>query len=91
MDLIRRNYQVWIGTVNNLEVDFIVRNNDGIRQYVQVSQTVQDKVTQERELTPLNTIPDHFEKLLFLNDGGALRFVPGCPLPTLVQTDFSIG
>jgi len=68
LELIRRNYQVWIGKVNNLEVDFIVRNNDGFTQYIQVSQTVQDKVTLERELTPLNTIPDHFEKLLLTMD-----------------------
>jgi predicted AAA+ superfamily ATPase len=68
LELLRRNYQVWIGKVNNLEVDFIVRNNDGFTQYIQVSQTVQDKVTLERELTPLNTIPDHFEKLLITMD-----------------------
>jgi len=68
LELIRRNYQVWIGKVNNLEVDFIVRNNDGFTQYIQVSQTVQDKVTLKRELTPLNTIPDHFEKLLITMD-----------------------
>jgi predicted AAA+ superfamily ATPase len=68
LELIRRNYQVWIGKVNNLEVDFIVRNNDGFTQYIQVSQTVQDKGTLERELTPLNSIPDHFEKLLITMD-----------------------
>lgn len=68
LELIRRNFQVWIGKVNNLEVDFIVRNNDGLTQYIQVSQTVHDKVTLERELTPLNTIPDHFEKLLITMD-----------------------
>jgi predicted AAA+ superfamily ATPase len=68
LELIRRNYQVWIGKVNNLEVDFIVRNNNGFTQYIQVSQTVQDKVTLERELTPLYTIPDHFEKLLITMD-----------------------
>ncbi len=68
LELIRRNYQVWIGKVNNLEVDFIVRNNDGFTQYIQVSQTVQDKVTLERELTPLNAISDHFEKLLITMD-----------------------
>ena len=68
LELIRRNYQVWIGKVNSLEVDFIVRNNEGFTQYIQVSQTVQDKATLERELTPLNTIPDHFEKLLITMD-----------------------
>ncbi len=68
LELIRRNNQVWIGKVNNLEVDFIVRNKDGLTQYIQVSQTVKDKVTLERELKPLNAISDHFEKLLITMD-----------------------
>ena len=68
LELIRRNYQVWIGKVNNLEIDFVVRSKEGMTQYIQVSQTVQDKVTLERELKPLNTIPDHFEKLLITMD-----------------------
>jgi predicted AAA+ superfamily ATPase len=54
--------------VNNLEIDFVVRSKEGMTQYIQVSQTVQDKVTLERELKPLNTIPDHFEKLLITMD-----------------------
>ena len=68
LELIRRNNQVWIGKVKNLEVDFVVRNTDGLTQYIQVSQTVQDKVTLERELKPLNAISDHFEKLLITMD-----------------------
>ncbi|MFN5093793.1 MAG: ATP-binding protein [Bacteroidota bacterium] len=68
LELIRRNNQVWIGKVNNLEVDFIVRNKDGLTQYIQVSQTVKDKVTLERELKPLNAISDHVEKLLITMD-----------------------
>ncbi len=68
LELIRRNNQVWIGKVNQFEVDFIVRNNDGYTQYIQVSQTIQDKATLERELKPLNMISDHFEKLLITMD-----------------------
>lgn len=68
LELIRRNNQVWIGKVNQFEVDFIVRNNDGYTQYIQVSQTVQDKATLERKLKPLNMISDHFEKLLITMD-----------------------
>lgn len=68
LELIRRNNQVWIGKVNQFEVDFIVRNNDGYTQYIQVSQSVQDKATLERELKPLNMISDHFEKLLITMD-----------------------
>lgn len=68
LELIRRNNQVWIGKVNQFEVDFIVRNNDGYTQYIQVSQSVQDKATLERELKPLDMISDHFEKLLITMD-----------------------
>lgn len=68
LELIRRNYQVWIGKVNNLEIDFVVRSKEGMTQYIQVSQTVQDKQTLARELAPLNSISDHFEKLLITMD-----------------------
>jgi predicted AAA+ superfamily ATPase len=68
LELKRRNNQVWIGKSNNLEVDFVVRNNEGLTQYIQVSQTVQDAKTLERELAPFNSIADHHEKLLITMD-----------------------
>ena len=52
----------------NLEVDFIVRDNEGFTQYIQVSQTVQNPTTLERELAPFNSIADHHEKLLITMD-----------------------
>ena len=68
LELKRRNYQIWIGKTNNLEVDFVVRNNEGFTQYIQVSQTVQNPDTLARELAPLNSISDHHEKLLITMD-----------------------
>jgi predicted AAA+ superfamily ATPase len=68
LELIRRNNQVWIGKANNLEVDFVARNNEGITQYIQVSQTVQHPATLARELAPFETIGDHNEKLLITMD-----------------------
>ena len=68
LELKRRNYQVWIGKTNNLEVDFVVRNNEGFTQYIQVSQTALNKTTLERELAPLDSIADHHEKLLITKD-----------------------
>ena len=62
------HWQADTDSINQFEVDFIVRNNDGYTQYIQVSQTVQDKATLERELKPLNMISDHFEKLLITMD-----------------------
>jgi predicted AAA+ superfamily ATPase len=68
LELKRRNNQVWIGKANNLEVDFVVRNNQGFTQYIQVSHTAQNTATLERELAPLQTIADHHEKLLITMD-----------------------
>jgi predicted AAA+ superfamily ATPase len=68
LELKRRNNQVWIGKTNNLEVDFVIRNNEGFTQYIQVSQTVQDLNTLERELAPFNNIADHHEKILITMD-----------------------
>ena len=68
LELKRRNYQIWIGKTNNLEVDFVVRNNEGFTQYIQVSQTVHNPDTLARELAPLNSISDHHEKLLITMD-----------------------
>lgn len=68
LELKRRNHQVWIGKTNNLEVDFVVRNNEGYTQYIQVSQTVQNTITLARELAPFDNIPDHNEKILITMD-----------------------
>lgn len=64
----RRNYQIWIGKTDNLEVDFVVRNKEGYTQYIQVSYTVQDKNTLERELAPFSKIPDYNERFLITMD-----------------------
>jgi len=68
LELKRRNHQIWIGKTNNLEVDFVVRDNEGFTQYIQVSQTVQNPDTLARELAPFNSIADHHEKLLITMD-----------------------
>jgi uncharacterized protein len=70
LELKRRNNQVWIGKTNNLEVDFVVRNNNGFTQYIQVAQTVQNTKTLERELAPFDSISDHHEKILITMDYG---------------------
>ena len=68
LELKRRNNQIWVGKTNNLEVDFVVRNNEGFTQYTQVSQTVEAASTSELELAPLDSIADHHEKLLITMD-----------------------
>lgn len=68
LELKRRNNQVWIGKTNNLEVDFVVRSNEGNTQYIQVAQTVHNAATLARELAPFKGIADHHEKILITMD-----------------------
>ena len=68
LELIRRNNQVWVGKIDNLEVDFVVRTPEGYTQYIQVAQTVQNPETLARELNPFDKIPDHHEKMMITMD-----------------------
>jgi len=68
LELLRRNYQIWIGKTDNLEVDFVVRDKAGYTQYIQVAYTVKERKTLERELAPFNKIPDFNERLLITMD-----------------------
>ena len=68
LELRRRNYQIWIGKTENLEVDFVVRDKDGYTKYIQVANTVKDRTTLERELAPFNRIPDYNERILITMD-----------------------
>ncbi|SPF37251.1 conserved hypothetical protein [Candidatus Desulfosporosinus infrequens] len=67
LELLRRGYEVSIGKVDDMEVDFMASNNDGI-EYYQVAATVRDTDTLDRELKPLKKIADHFPKYLLTLD-----------------------
>ncbi len=68
LELLRRNYQIWVGKMDKLEVDFVVRDKNGYTQYIQIAYTVKDKKTLERELAPFGKIPDFNERLLITMD-----------------------
>ena len=67
LELSRRGYDVYIGKVDDCEVDFVAINSKGI-EYYQVSETVRDENTLNRELRPLDMIKDHYPKYLLTMD-----------------------
>lgn len=67
LELIRRGFDVYIGKVDNVEVDFVAQNMDGIK-YIQVSASVRDKETLERELRSLQKIQDNYPKCIMTLD-----------------------
>ena len=67
LELIRRGYEVYIGKVDEFEIDFVAINSKGI-EYYQVAETTRGEQTLERELKPLNMIKDHFPKYILTMD-----------------------
>ena len=67
LELIRRGYDVYVGKVDSLEVDFVAKQGiDTI--YVQVAATVRDANTLERELKVLKKIKDNNPKYILTLD-----------------------
>ncbi len=72
LELIRRGYRVNVGRIDNLEVDFIARKQDSIH-YIQVTASLLDETTFNREMQPLKSIADNYKKTVLTLD----RFTPG--------------
>jgi len=67
MELLRRGFDVYIGKIGSMEVDFIaVKANKKI--YYQVSASILDEKTKDRELRSLVSIPDQYDKVLLTMD-----------------------
>lgn len=67
LELIRRGFEVYVGKLGELEVDFVAIDNKKT-VYFQVSATVRDEVTLQRELAPLEKINDHYPKIILTLD-----------------------
>lgn len=69
LELLRRGYDVSIGKVDNLEVDFIGTKADD-KLYIQVTESMTSEDVRGRELAPLRKISDNYEKIILsLNTG----------------------
>jgi uncharacterized protein len=67
LELIRRCYDVYIGKVDDVEVDFVIKDEQG-RKYIQVAASVRDENILARELRPLQKIQDHYPKCIMTLD-----------------------
>lgn len=67
LELLRRGYEVYVGKLNNLEVDFIALKY-GVPEYYQVALSLRDKTVLERELAPFLAIRDSYPKFILCLD-----------------------
>ena len=67
LELLRRGYKVYVGKVDDLEVDFVAENRNGLKYY-QVALSVRDEKVLERELKSLQRTGDYYPKILLTLD-----------------------
>lgn len=67
LELLRRQKKVYIGKMDNLEVDFVAIDENDLTYY-QVAATVRDEKTLKRELASLQQIKDQYPKYILTLD-----------------------
>ena len=80
LELLRRKYEVYVGMLNDGEVDFTVFKNGNI-EYYQVTLSLMDKNVMERETKSLKNIHDNYPKYILsldkigtnINDDGIIH------------------
>lgn len=84
LELLRRDYRVYIGKVGETEVDFVAEKpNDKI--YIQVTESMQSPQTRERELRPLRMIGDNYEKIILSMDRSFINSYEGIKSLNLID------
>ena len=76
LELARRGGEIFVGKAANAEIDFVVINGDH-KAYYQVSLSVRDSATMQRELAPLLSISDNFPKYLLTLDNDPVIYHNG--------------
>lgn len=83
-ELLRRGYDVAIGKIGNAEVDFIgTTAND--KNYIQVTESMLSEDVRKRELAPIQSIRDNYEKLVLTLELGLDTSYEGIKVVNLME------
>ena len=67
LELVRRGYRVYVGHLQNGEIDFVAKKPHRL-EYYQVSYSIMEDTTLRRELSPLEKLDDNYPKYLLTMD-----------------------
>lgn len=84
LELLRRRYNVNIGRNGRTEVDFIAKRND-VYTYIQVTASLVDENTFNREIRPLKQIKDNYEKIILTLDRYTLGNYEGIKVINIID------
>ena len=84
MELLRRGYKVNVGCYKDSEVDFIALKGGRV-EYFQVSQTIMEENTYQREIRPYRGIKDNFRKTILTMDRFGLGTDEGIEIVNVVD------
>ena len=83
-ELLRRGYDVAIGKIGNAEVDFIATTADE-KKYIQVTESMMSEDVRKRELAPLQSIRDNYEKIVLSLEPGLDASYDGIKSENLIE------
>ena len=83
-ELLRRGFRVSIGKYQNTEVDFVAQKQDALT-YIQVTASMTAKETFDREMKPLYSIQDNYEKIVLTLDKLSLGNYDGIKVVSLID------
>lgn len=84
LELIRRGYQVYVGKCDNKEIDFVAINERETR-YFQVSETLADENTRNREIAAFQGTKDFYEKTIITTDKTYVTNINGIKIVNLID------
>ena len=84
LELLRRDYRVYIGKIGETEVDFVAEKPQD-KIYIQVTESVNSPEVRARELRPLQAISDNYEKIILTMDRDFLTSFEGIRIINLID------